>query len=424
MENVFSPLNVIAESNSLSVPEFNLDSVTENEENYLATTLAFLTSVNEEYDNANRLFYRAVLESNGDPVLIQEASGSFFEKFKAVIRKFLTFIQSLFQRFITKLNAAVKNQKYLLKHKKDFDRFKSDDNFDVDGYNYTFTSGVPYIDLTIAYDANFTGIADFTASSYDDIIGTSAIGNAKKSLDTLNNSQQTGVSLTNSQMFEKAVKQLHSDLKKDLDDSYYDRFRAKVLGKSSSVSIADDDFAEECWKVYRDGETSTVKVEIDKDYISSALIRIEKYSDMVKQVEKLRTEIDKKYKKLEEKVDKMIRSNKVNDTDSAVRDIMVTGYNGSDVKFSTSSDALSELNSYIKTLTSVVQEMSNIHSIAFSSKLEALKGQYNQDRAALYTALSKCQSAAKIRAAKGYAEEAELVAEEYNEMEEAKLWII
>lgn len=418
MENAFSPLNILAES---TVPEYSLSAVTEKTEDYFATTLAFLSSINEEYDNANKIFYRSVLESNGDPVLIQEASGSFFEKFKQVIRKFLAFIQSLFQRFITKLNAAVKSEKYLLKHKKDFDRFTSNDNFDINGYVYTFESNVPIIDLTIAYDDQFIRIADMNGSSYEEILGNNIEAN-KDVISNLNKAN-TNKTIDKSKRFETAIKALHSDLKNDLDGSYYDRFRGKVLNKEN-VEISDDDFAEECWKVFRNGETSQEPIEIDRSYIIFALKRIEDYKDTIHKVEKLRTEIDRKYKKLEEKVDKMIKSNKVTDVNSKTRTITFDDYTnmGVDRSATISADAMSELNAYIKTLTSIVQEMSNIHSIAFSAKLEAIKGQYAQDKAALYTALSKCQSKQKILAAKGYSESADVADE--NIVDGGKLWII
>lgn len=422
MDNVFSPLNILAEAGmtASSSDIVTLDSITEKEGNYLTETLSFLSSLNEDYDIANRSFYRSILESDGNAVLIQEAAGSFFEGFKNLIRKFLSFIQSIFQKFITKLNSAVHSEKYLLKHKKEFKRFTSSDNFDINGYVYTFNGSVPLIDLTIAYDADFTGLTTIAPASYSKILDDKKLSTK---LSDRESSMATDVSnkLTDYNRFTMAVKALHAELKDKIDDdSYYDIFRGKVLGQDG-IRISDDDFGNECWKVYRNGEDSTEKIEINRTYIDLALKRIENYKDTIKKVEHLQQDIDKKYRKLEEKVDKMVKANKVTDVSSTNRSVTVAGYDGTDYETTISSDGLNELNAYIKTLTAIVQQMSSIHSMAFASKLDAIKDEYVQDKAALYTALSKCESAKKIRAAKGYSESAALDKETIGG---GKLWIM
>ena len=54
-------------------------------------------------------------------------------------------------------------------------------------------------------------------------------------------------------------------------------------------------------------------------------------------------------------------------------------------------DLLIQLDVYTKNKVDEIQEISNIHALAFSAKLDALKCCYKQDRALLYTALSKVQ---------------------------------
>ena len=46
---------------------------------------------------------------------------------------------------------------------------------------------------------------------------------------------------------------------------------------------------------------------------------------------------------------------------------------------------------YTKIKVDQITEFSNIHTLAFSAKLDALKESYKQDRALLYTALLKVQ---------------------------------
>lgn len=403
-KNVFSPLNLITESgSSFSMTDVTIDTVVAKEENYFVETLSFLASINEEFNTINKIFYRSVLESDGDPIVIQESFADFFSKFKAVIKKFLTFIQSLFQRFITNLNSMVKSQSYLLKHKKDFDRFNSDDNFDIDGYEYTFNTNVPIIDLPIDFSSNLigiTGITDTVAYSDNTVFGDMS----KVSVDS---------KVTDK--IKASISNTHAAVKTQLDGSFYDTQRGKVLGLSTNIT--DDEYSDECWKIYRNGENSTVYVTVNRAYITDALKRIENYKKFIKDVESTRNKIDKKYHDLEKQVEKMVKSNKVMESDKSLRTVEVDMY-GSITNVNMSADALGELNAYLKTITSVVQELSNIHSIAFSAKLQAIKDQYVQDKTALYRALSKCQTASKIRAAK---EGADLVE---NIEEEGKLWII
>ena len=59
--------------------------------------------------------------------------------------------------------------------------------------------------------------------------------------------------------------------------------------------------------------------------------------------------------------------------------------------FSMSGDLMYKLDLYTKTKVDQITEFSNIHTLAFSAKLDALKESYKQDRALLYTALLKIQ---------------------------------
>ena len=59
--------------------------------------------------------------------------------------------------------------------------------------------------------------------------------------------------------------------------------------------------------------------------------------------------------------------------------------------FSMSADLMYKLDLYTKAKVDQITEFSNIHTLAFSAKLDALKESYKQDRALLYTALLKIQ---------------------------------
>ena len=50
-----------------------------------------------------------------------------------------------------------------------------------------------------------------------------------------------------------------------------------------------------------------------------------------------------------------------------------------------------KLDSYVKIKIDQIQEYSNIHTLAFAAKLDAMKECAKQDRNTLYTALSRIQ---------------------------------
>lgn len=417
MERYLNPLIAISEASAVVNDvtaaaakdiRYDIDSFVENDENYMTTAFNFLTSFNEEYNTINKIFYRSILESNGNPVVVQEAFGNFFSKFKEMISKFLNFIKSLFVRFVTKLNSMVKSQKYLLKHKDDYKRFTSKDNFDISGYKYTFDPNVPLINCQAAYDAKFV---------FDSNKGTTNF-----ELDSLNLSQADAKAFKDGTATNDTVKTSIETLRKQLDSKlegdFYDVFRGQVLG--TNTSIDDTDFSEECFAIYRNGETTPETIEINSLYITAALKRIEDYKKYVKKVEDTRDKIEKEYRKVEKQVEKFIKSNKVSADTSSLRTVEYDNFGAGTTTVTMSSDALSALDAYLKTVTNQVQEMSNIHTIAFSAKLQAMKDQFTQDKAALYKALEKCQTGAKLRAAK------EAAGEYYDESREecGKLWII
>ena len=418
MERYLNPLIAISEASAVVSDvtssaakdiRYNIDSFVENDENYMTAAFNFLTSFNEEYNVINKIFYRSILESNGDPVVVQEAFGNFFTKFKEMISKFLNFIKSLFVRFVTKLNSMVKSQKYLLKHKNDFKRFTSKDNFDISGYKYTFDTNVPIINCQAAYDAKF--VFDSTKSNTN--FGLSDLDLS----DTDKNAFKEGNTTTNNTVKTK-IKENSKQLDSKIEEEFYDKFRGEVLGLDTNID--DADFSEECFAIYRNGETTPESIEVNSLYITAALKRIEDYKKWVKNVEDTRDKIEREYRKVEKQVENFIKSNKTSTEVSTLRTVEYDNFGTGSTTVTMTSDAFSALDAYLKTVTNQVQEMSNIHTIAFSAKLQAMKDQFTQDKSALYKALEKCQTGAKLRAAK------EAAGEYYDESREerGKLWII
>ncbi len=363
----FNPLVGINESKFSSLSGFgDISSITESsDENYIIQGLDFLSEFNAEYNDLNKHFYKSILESNGDVIGIQESYGDFFSGLKKLIAKFLAFIKNIFDKFVAKLNAFIQNEKYLLKQKETFKRFTSDDDFVTDGYNYSFDPEVPLINLSIHFDSALLGdVEKIGLDKSDAMVDDKA---------------------------KRAVDKMHADLREKLENGYYDIFRANVIGSRGSIS--ESDFTNECFKMYRSGKSEPDEVIVSRGYIDEALARIEKYKSSIKEIEETKSRINKEYTSIQNKIEKMIKPNST-EVSSNLRNINLVGFDSdsSITDITISYDALSSLDRYLKTISNQVQEMSNIHGIAFATKIDAVKEEYQQDKRILYQALAKCQT--------------------------------
>lgn len=366
--NSFNPLVGINESKSSS-DLTNLNRVTESSEvNYFGEMVDFLIQLNEDHINLNKRFYKSLLESEGDVIFVQESYGDFFDGFKKIIDKFLAFIKNIFDRFVTKINSFIQNEKYLLKNKKVFDRFTTSDEYETDGYNYTFDSNIPIIDLPIKFDSALLGDVNK--------ISLNAIDNPRVTIDPA----------------KVAVDKLHSGLKKKLENGYYDTFRASVIGDVGGIT--EDAFSTACFKTYRNGAEKPDNVYVSKAYIDSALERIAEYKKSIKDIQETKNRIYQEYNDIRAKIDQMVKPNST-EISGKLRAIELMGIDGDSSITTVSYETMTSLDKYLKTISNQVQEMSNIHGIAFASKMDAVKEQYRQDKRILYDVLSDMHTTTK-----------------------------
>ena len=65
--------------------------------------------------------------------------------------------------------------------------------------------------------------------------------------------------------------------------------------------------------------------------------------------------------------------------------------------YTMSSEVMSAFDIYVKAKVDQIQEYSNIHTMAFAAKIDALSEAYRQDKVTLYTALARIQRTDKKR---------------------------
>ena len=327
------------------------------DESYMIKTINFINESNREFTDSKITLYKALSESAGEQGVILESFSDFFSKVKDIIDKFLAFMKSLFSRFITQLMSMVNSDKYIKKHKDDLRSFGAGDEFDIDGYNFTFSPGIPKVEPMMGFNSDL----------FEDLYNATVDGKINS---TKMKSANSSISYTDS----------------------YDQLRASVIGKDGT-SIYAEDFAEELFKVFRDDDMSTSDITIDSSKVNESLRRFTDYKKTKSIVEKDNKEIQKKYDDLKKQVKEITKRN--GDLEKTVFDTRMANSNITlDDSLSGTTipgDLLTQIDVYTKKKVDQIQEVSNIHALAFSAKLDALKCCYKQDRAILYTALSKVQ---------------------------------
>lgn len=347
---------------------------------YMSECYAFLSGYNRSYFDASKQLYKTIMESCDSPEVIHEGFGDFFGKVKEIIKKFLAWIKKIFNKFIAKMNSMFKAEGYLKKNKNEFSKFKTEDEFEFEGYKFTnlYDGGdVPVISAMNLGDVN---------NSLE-----SAFGSGTLNYDVL-----------------KSKYDGYEDSKED----FFDTFRGKVLGDQNDIPASQ--FDEECFMKFRDDSKDKSKFTITSSEVNAAYTRFDGYDKLKKAVEKTRNDIDKEYGALERYFEKSYKlskdsfkitdysgSNKtyvdtqrthlgMNNYDSEKNYIDTLGTGGANGKTkATPAEQKSLIESFLRARAAQVNQMSNIHGIAFSAKLTAAKDCFNQDKAILYKALSK-----------------------------------
>ena len=358
---VFDFKNLIAE-NAISTNNVLVNSSIE--ESYFTNTLQFLTESIRELNNYKKELYVNILESGEDYEVITESFSDFFAKAKEIIQKFLKYIKSLFDRFIIALKRFVNSEKHLLKNKDKLKKFNSNHEFDYEGYEFTFNDNIPSI------EAEATFKKDFVELDFDDIL------NEKDPNKVVN--------MINTQ---------HSKLKNELNNDRYDVFRQEVI--MADRPIYADDFVEELFMVYRNGQSSKDEITIDQAKVMECLARIENYKSFETSVKKTKDKIEREYERVKKSIENMISRNKDNDIDKLLSIEIKGNYDAYSSPVQVSSEALAKIDLFLKTKVSEVIELSNIHALAFSYKLDAIHECYKQDKQILYRALNKIQKDVK-----------------------------
>ncbi|MGL5751050.1 MAG: hypothetical protein ACRCXT_11020 [Paraclostridium sp.] len=365
MTNIFnipSLLNNTSPVNAMNTSALN--------ESYFLTTLNYIQEMKNEYRVYSKELFKSILESEGsdDFYVINESFNDFTDKIREMIKKFLKFIKSIVDRFLYGLHKMINSDKYIDRNKDLLRKFSNNHEFEMDIFEYTLERGVPVTSAVYEFNEDFVGLNfDFNDAKNDKDILT-YISNAKGALS------------------------------KELDNGWYDEFRGKVLNKGDNYKITSDDFIEELTKVFRNDNDIKSTTTITFAHVMESLAHFSNYKSHKQSVEKDKVNIDKEYKQIEKSLNTLISKSSLNDIRGAVSLAIDSSYNGSNKDIiQVSDDIFTKLNLFIKAKINQVMEMSNIHAMAFSYKLDAINDCYKQDKEIIYKALSQIHKDKELR---------------------------
>lgn len=358
---VFSINNMLQE-NFTSQPVLPLQN---SNESFYSMSLEYCKLINEEYDQANKVLYKSLLEAGEDYTVINESFNSFFSKVGEIVAKFIKFLKNLIDKFALKMNQLVKSDKYIKKHEKQFAKFGTDNEFDMQLFNFTFLedSNIPLANAQTTFREEFQKISAFVSDN--------ANGNNSNSIVGLETNKQVDVLRT-------AYKTMTDNTDNELDE-----FRGSVINEKS---IDASNYASELYKKFRNKDDSTTLTTVTSSIVNLALLRFKNYDKNIKSVKDTQNKLEDDYNKIVKHVDNMI-SNK----GEVITLIGWSDVTDTTVKGKYTQEVIAELNMISKAVSNKVQQMSSIHLQAMGAKLDAIKAAFKQDKTLLYRALSELQ---------------------------------
>lgn len=344
--------SVFALKEANTIPEYLLNNKeTTLEENYYTnSTLDFLLETHNELLSYRKDFYKNIMEAGeGNPCIINEAFVDILDKIQEIIKKILAYIESIINKFKTQIMKFIRSDKYLIKMKSTISKFPNSEYFYITGYKFTFDNNVPIVD-----------IAGLDLSEIENII------NREESIDS-------------------KIETITGMIYRLSDQVGMDDIRGEILNLNYGIQEAN--FNNEVFSIFRDHKSEESEIKIDKEYITNALKYFDGYSDEIKSLKRLQSNIKYKYNNLKIQVEKIIKDG-----------LNVDG----SIKFNTrenidrfGSDIIEDFNTSLNRLltnqVSYIQKISTYHLQAISAKLDAYNALAIQDRNVLYRALSIIQ---------------------------------
>lgn len=328
-------------------------------ESYFAKTVDFLSAYNEQFNASKIKLYKAIKEST-NTTMVLESFSDFFVRAQAIIGKFLDFAKTnIFDKNIALINSIVAEDAAMFKdQQKLFAQFTDKDAFTVEGFVYTLVEELPAVEPALSYNGSIF------ASLYGNIegnLGIESISNATASIDM---------------------------------ESENELFRGRVLGRTGE-RVRITEFGDELFKLFRNGKANCEMLTIDKAALN------ESYNVYTNQVDKYGAIINRQFARLErgyeslsKEIEDLVKRNGDLNCHALLNAMpedagMVRVDNKEITGMCMSPEMMTHIDLFTKAKVDQIEGFTNIHALAFSAEMDAIRDSVLQDKNILHTALGK-----------------------------------
>ena len=322
---------------------------------YFLEGLNFLSQLRKEKTIQEAKLYRVMAEAGDNLWVVHEGFGDFFQWVKDFIKKVINFFKKLLAKFWVRINSLFGRDKYIEDHKDQLREFGSEHEFDIKGYKFTIKDGVPTLDP-------INGIEDTLSK---------LIANADP------NSNDKSYKIKN----KNDLKQAYIDFQEDKDK--LDNVRASILGENGTID--DSDWKDALFEKFRDGDREKITITVTSSVVTESLTNFTNYDKMKSKTEKQRDNVEKAYNRIQKKFDELAEKAK----NLAGDNVSVSDFIDDNASERADEDKIFTISAFARDISNRLEEISNLHVMAFTAKLDAIKDRYHQDKSIIYGAFKK-----------------------------------
>ena len=352
MNAVFNAQSFIKES-TLSLHVENTHQYEYN--SYFLEGLNFLSQLRKEKTVQEAKLYRVMAEAGNNLWVVHEGFGDFFQWVKDFIKKVINFFKRLLAKFWVRINSLFGRDKYIENNKDQLREFGSEHEFDIKGYKFTIKDGVPTLDpINEIEDTLSKLIADADPNSNDKSY------KIKKKND---------------------LKQAYIDFQEDKDK--LNKERGSILGENGPID--DSDWKDALFEKFRDGDREKITITVTSSVVTESLTNFTNYDKMKSKTEKQRDNVEKAYNRIQKKFDELAEKAK----NLAGENVSVSDFVDDNASERADEDKIFTISAFARDISNHLEEISNLHVMAFTAKLDAIKDRYHQDKSIIYGAFKK-----------------------------------
>ena len=352
MNAVFNAQSFIKES-TLSLHVENTHQYEYN--SYFLEGLNFLSQLRKEKTVQEAKLYRVMAEAGNNLWVVHEGFGDFFQWVKDFIKKVINFFKKLLAKFWVRINSLFGRDKYIENNKDQLREFGSEHEFDIKGYKFTIKDGVPTLDP-------IDGIED-------------TLSKLIAAADPNSNDKSYKIKKKND------LKKAYIDFQEDKDK--LNKERGSILGENGPID--DSDWKDALFEKFRDGDREKITITVTSSVVTESLTNFTNYDKMKSKTEKQRDNVEKAYNRIQKKFDELAEKAK----NLAGENVSVSDFVDDNASERSDEDKIFTISAFARDISNRLEEISNLHVMAFTAKLDAIKDRYHQDKSIIYGAFKK-----------------------------------